>query len=424
MISKINRIKGVGKFANNCKCIGDIKFDKFNIIYAGNGHGKTTLTSIIRSFRDNNPELIKKRKTINFSEEQEVQLLIDENKMCCFSKGSWNKTYYQDDIKIFDIFFVNENVYSGFEFSAEQKKNLHKFVLGSHGVKLASDINQIKKDIEEKRKSLKEAENKIVIKIKEKLDIELQWTIDKTFETFKEDKNIENKICEKRKELQVAEENENIKVKSNLSKITRIKIDIDMENLKSSIRNSIVNISETFLKKFEAQKRFLEENQVGNAEEWLEKGLIYLQYFTEQEIGLNQINCPFCNQSLTNAEETITSYIQYFNKEYNQLKKDVLHHKKSLDKLNIELLIEQLERQVEKNITLAEFWNKYVYCNFELLKIDFQKEEIISLLNKIKDVVVNKIQQPIISIDDKEVINFNLEIIKLNEQIEDYNKYH
>ncbi len=48
-----------------------------NIIYSENGRGKTTLSHILRSLNDQNPELIIGRKTLGGPGEQLINILCD-----------------------------------------------------------------------------------------------------------------------------------------------------------------------------------------------------------------------------------------------------------------------------------------------------------------------------------------------------------
>jgi wobble nucleotide-excising tRNase len=52
--------------------------------------------------------------------------------MHTFSANAWSTRY--PDIEVFDTHFVDENIYSGCQFSEEHKKQLHQFVVGAQGV--------------------------------------------------------------------------------------------------------------------------------------------------------------------------------------------------------------------------------------------------------------------------------------------------
>ncbi|MFZ3091608.1 MAG: hypothetical protein WA240_13430 [Nitrospirota bacterium] len=104
MIKKFIKIKGIGKFADfnlapTSTWNGELS--RVNIVYSENANGKTTLSSIFRSLRDNNPQLITSRKTFGISDNQEVNILADSgNKK--FDAGNWNNNL--PDLEIIDIF--------------------------------------------------------------------------------------------------------------------------------------------------------------------------------------------------------------------------------------------------------------------------------------------------------------------------------
>src|SRR5438105_2247639 len=131
MIAKFEKITSIGKFKNFI-AKGDIAFNELTLLYADNGSGKTTLASIIRSLLNNDETIIRNRLSDNHTDEQAVIITTKDsagNKITItFGKTGWKKTY--GNIEIFDTFFVNQNIYSGFEISDDHKKNLHHFVVG------------------------------------------------------------------------------------------------------------------------------------------------------------------------------------------------------------------------------------------------------------------------------------------------------
>ncbi len=121
MIRKLISIKGVGKYehfnASDMKT-GSL-FDRLNVIYANNGSGKTTLSAIFKSLEDGNPNIINDRKTIGFEKDQEVSIL-GEDVRYDFKGNKWRNTL--DNLEVFDTFFINNNIFSGFEVSPDHKK--------------------------------------------------------------------------------------------------------------------------------------------------------------------------------------------------------------------------------------------------------------------------------------------------------------
>jgi wobble nucleotide-excising tRNase len=145
MINKVEKITSIGKF-RNYHAVGPVNFKKMTLIYGYNGGGKTTLTSIFRSLTNNDPEIIKNRISTNHTNPQAAQItqIGTPNISHSFNSRGWTRHF--PNIEIFDIHFVNENIYSGFDFTDDHKKQLHQFVIGAQGVAIQNQIEQNKID--------------------------------------------------------------------------------------------------------------------------------------------------------------------------------------------------------------------------------------------------------------------------------------
>lgn len=78
MIKKLE-IGNVGRF-KSAKTDGDEQYFKQNtFIYGKNTYGKSTLTAILRSLKENNPDFIVGRKTIG-SQKQSVKIIPETTK--------------------------------------------------------------------------------------------------------------------------------------------------------------------------------------------------------------------------------------------------------------------------------------------------------------------------------------------------------
>jgi len=147
VIHKIERIVSVGKF-RNYQATGDVSFKKLTLIYADNGSGKTTLASIFRSLAENDIEIIQKRISINNTVPQSAQIVFRDlagtDTHHTFRSAGWSNP--PPIIETFDIHFINDNIFSGFDFSDDHKKRLHDFVVGAQGVAVRQQIEQNKAD--------------------------------------------------------------------------------------------------------------------------------------------------------------------------------------------------------------------------------------------------------------------------------------
>lgn len=107
MISKIQSIYNIGNYLDYLAS-GDVSLKKFNIFYAENGAGKTTLATILRSLALGEGILIDRHKRLNAISSPKVEIKLEDNSLCRYDNGKWNKTNH--DIEVFDSYFVADNV--------------------------------------------------------------------------------------------------------------------------------------------------------------------------------------------------------------------------------------------------------------------------------------------------------------------------
>lgn len=80
MIHKLVHIKGLGKFSNYHSGSGVWNgiFAKVTSVYAENGSGKTTFTQIFKSLKDDNEQLLLKRRS--FGSENPISIQFTDSK--------------------------------------------------------------------------------------------------------------------------------------------------------------------------------------------------------------------------------------------------------------------------------------------------------------------------------------------------------
>lgn len=110
MFQKIEKIENYGKFSN--KCIGSPNWGgalrKVNIVYAPNGSGKTSLSVMFRSLKEDS-ELVKKKKSFSSEKAPNIRLRMDGGASIRFYNGSWDRK--ENNIVIFDNFYIEDNIY-------------------------------------------------------------------------------------------------------------------------------------------------------------------------------------------------------------------------------------------------------------------------------------------------------------------------
>jgi wobble nucleotide-excising tRNase len=148
MLLKINHIKNVGRFYEvvpkgtpESSCT----LERFNLLYADNGTGKTTLGAIIKSLAFNEPDRILSRKTISGTGPCEASLQVDDQQ-CNFLNDVWKKSP-DSKFAIFDEEFIEKNIFSTAGVGTDHKRQLYNYVvLGEENVDKARELQALTDD--------------------------------------------------------------------------------------------------------------------------------------------------------------------------------------------------------------------------------------------------------------------------------------
>ena len=145
MLQKINYVKYIGRFYDfsiEGTADSDPSFKKFNLIYADNGTGKSTVSTILKSLWRNDPQRLIEKRTIGADDESAVSLQVD-NKNYTFKNGRWNQTP-EISIEIFDEEFVAKNVFSPNGVELENRRELFNYiVLGEENVNKVVEVKRL-----------------------------------------------------------------------------------------------------------------------------------------------------------------------------------------------------------------------------------------------------------------------------------------
>ncbi|MEO6327422.1 MAG: AAA family ATPase [Ginsengibacter sp.] len=402
MIKRIIKIKGVGKYLNYSPKIvtafnGELK--SLTLIYGENGSGKTTITSIIQSLKNNN-DLINRRKSFTHTSSPEIQFILDGiSKPLTFENHKWESHYA--NIEVFDENFINENVYTGSEISSEHKKKLFDVVLGSDGIELKKKIEEIKTNIQSENSNLKNIEKEIQSLTSSTVD-------GNTFCFLPEDNEVQKKISDKQNEIFTTKQSELIQRNSELAEISYAKLEIDTNELKVLLEKTIENISDKFLTLFEAHKtKFPIDSET---EAWIKKGFE----------NIKDYKCPFCEQNL-DGTNIIKAYSQYFSEEYVKLQSDTKTLSEIFNKINLPFLLSEIELIISNNTPLVDFWKNHISLDFYDEVVLQEKEKLSSLFEEIKKLIVNKINFPLNKVDTAIINEFEELLLKETQRYDEYN---
>jgi len=346
-IKKILKVKNVGCYDIN-SVNDDYSFGKQTIIFGANKVGKTTLVSILKSLRYEEPEYVQSRKTfgVEVNKKQEIDILYKDSKHSVYN-SDWTNT----DIEIFDNDFISKNIFVADRIEQEHKAQLFKILIDE-------DNKKIQKEIDEK-----EIKNTELREDKDKIKLEIGADYEK-FVTLKDADRIE-KI-----ELEIAENSKQLKLYQNQKQLLELKgntkLNFDFTKFEEIISKKIDTTLESKI------REHIEECHQENRDsfDFLKKGL--------DKINKDKNLCPFCGQSLQSVSGLIEDMNNFFSDTY----KETQH--------SINLAIENFKGiDIEKEVAKfkAEGFEFKKIPNIENVKI-IQNNVVSELEQKSKDLSI------------------------------------
>lgn len=382
-ILKFERIKNVGQI-KDYTASGDVTFKKFNTIYGENAVGKTTLATIFRALKTGDATAVGLKKTLGVPEpvEQEVQVKVkDGERERVFpykTPNNWH-AHKIPEIEIFDAYFVEKNILSGWQCSTEHQKNLPTLILGEDGIKQAIKLEAYKKELNE---TIPGAENRIKGEILKqnpdffrapfsgaKADEFLKkfYNIPKQDDGYDYDKHIE----EKNNRIKILEALLNNPERQPFKKLTVPEFDKDY-----FVNEILHKTLETLSKDAEAKvKKHAHNFGMPNAS-WLVQGR---QFLGDKDV------CPFCGQSTSNID-LVSSYKAYFSEEYRNFANSLRAYN-GLDVFEENRVVE-LVNSILMNAEIRRAFNGGITDNWPEISIDELKasyEELSGILKSAYD---------------------------------------
>lgn len=401
MLNKFIAIKNVGRFYDYNYC-GDMALRKFNLIFAENGLGKTTLCAIMRSLQTMSYVPIAGRKTLGYSGDPSVKILID-GEAISFENNKW--TPHNLDIAIFDSSFINDNVYLGDYVEHENKKNLYRIIVGKEGVNLAKKIDELDNKIRvEANKKISDKKDNLVNICPKGVNIEDY--IDKWKPIQDIDKKIEQKKAEIDKIDIVFKRASEIKNKELMSKITLPCLPDDYLEILSEKLSDILLDAEASVK-----EQITKHHMESHGETWISQGLSFIE----------NNKCPFCEQDIDGID-LIAMYRSHFNDNYKKLKEKVTRLNDRTNNAIGTTKLGSINKIYLLNKSLIEFWKQFMEISIPNLDIDDIEGKYLKLLELSLVLVNKKIQSPTEEIDINPEFRLALNAVSnLQEGVKTYN---
>jgi wobble nucleotide-excising tRNase len=306
MLKKIVKVQNVGRFIS-LSPQGNVSLEKLNLIYATNGKGKTSLSSIFKSLSSNDVSLIGLRKTFGVTAEPFIHILGEKDGTppsaiaYKFTSGAWSQNL--PEIEVFDIHFVNENVYEGESVELEQRKRLHKIIIGQQGVVLNDAVTEKGRLVSEANTNL----TTISGSIQTALATHHYQCATETFVALPE---IEaNELAARKATVNASLKNhQNAPVIASTALLTSAQMEkFDLPLLTEKLALSLQNVEAS------AQKTYEAHLSTGVDKEWIAEGV-------KHSNGKDE--CPFCKSTFT-GNSLIEAYRVIFSEAYNALKSEL-----------------------------------------------------------------------------------------------------
>lgn len=154
MAVKIKNIKTLKEFSGINNVIMENDFKDYNVIFANNGTGKTSITRAFKLLIQNNYEHISKYKTINSIKSPEISFVSNSSEIKINEAQIDPKPSFE--IEIYNSDFLTENIPLNTEFEIKKLDDKTVVLKGSF-------VGAETKEIEKLEKENKEAHDRIII---------------------------------------------------------------------------------------------------------------------------------------------------------------------------------------------------------------------------------------------------------------------
>ncbi len=400
MIAKIKLLKTIGKFYDcAAKGIG-LDWHKNTFVFAPNAYGKSTLVSVLRSLRDNDPKIIRGRKTLGTVAAPEAVIVIDGTNHF-FNGTRWDRPF--PSIQIFDAPFINANILAH-EIGHDHKKNIYRVIIGEVGKRLAEELAALK--AQEKAKG-QEAER-------------FETLFTRGGFTLSRDAFLalppaeETAVVGRIQALQ-----QDIKSKQSESVVRSLGLPraltapaFDVSAAKTLAANALAATHE------DAEKRVL-AHIAGNIKDPRQAKL-----FIRQGVDLVQADCPFCGQDLKNAAALLKAYQEFFDESFRAYQQSIAQQVAAVAQWNLDNGLTALVSAHNANLATCRQWEPYLGATALpdlAAQVDRSRPCLADLKGKVQSELEKKQKDPTTGADVSPFDGLVTELERLKGTVEAYN---
>jgi len=336
VIAKCQRIRSVGKFYSYAAKGEGLDWHKNTFVFAPNAYGKSTLVNVLRSLRDNDPKLIRARKTLGAVAAPEAVIVVDGANHV-FNGTRWDKPF--PTIQIFDAPFIHANILAH-EIGHEHKKNIHKIIIGAAGIRLADELASLK--TREKAKS-QEVTNLVGQFNRGGFTL----SMDAFLAIAPEEEAAVGGRIEKLEQEIKSKESEAVVQALGFSRQV-VPPSFDLTTAKTLAGKKLAAAHEAAEKKVLAHidRNFKDKTQA--------------RQFIRQGMDQIQADCPLCGQDLKNATDLLKAYREFFDEAFRAYQQGVAGQIASLAKWNLDNDLTALASTHNANLATVRQWEPYL----------------------------------------------------------------
>ena len=366
VINGIQLLRSVGQF--DYVPAGAILLDRYVLVYAENGRGKTTLTAILRSLATGDPLPVRERRRLGAANPPHIVLRCSTGQTpAVFEDGAWNRTF--PNMAIFDDRFVDENVYSGLSVEPAHRQNLHELVIGAQGVALNRALQGLVHQIEEHNTALRNLAAAIPEAARGAFSVD-------EFCNLPAEGDIDAQIQAAERSLAAAQQQDAVH--------NTPAFDIlDLPTFDTATVSNTLQLDLPSLETAAAARVQEHFNDIGRGgEAWIAEGMGRI---VRAEGGND--SCPFCTQNLTGSD-LIAHYRDYFSRAYEQLKERIAQVLIDVSRVHARDVPGRFERSVRVAAERRQFWSRF--C--EVPEIALETEHLIADWHASRDGVIGALE--------------------------------
>jgi wobble nucleotide-excising tRNase len=359
MIKKVLSITNVGRL-QSCIPVGDVEFRRLTLIYAENGHGKTTLCDLLRSLGEGDASLLTGRSTLGAPGRPQAEIRI-EGGTVRFSDGAWTRQL--PELRIYDTRFIHENIYAGDVVGHEHKKRLYRVIIGEDSVQLVRRIEELDEQGRQLSRESAACETALTAHRPPGMTVEAFAALELRDSLPSEIAQAEAKV----RELRNAQE---------ITAHTTLQIVAGLPPVPSAIEEVLSRSVDGLARDVERRVEEHLAHRMGQRDSsWLARGTTIA----------SSEGCPLCAQPLSSSP-IFTDLKSYFGAAYQALKGEVEELRKRSESFIGELELQALSRDVERNGELGRYWSPLLP---QTALPELQVEPIVNTVRELRSALID-----------------------------------